>query len=87
MSRLENTMNTDVLRNFFMWSTIINYGLLMYWFLVFAFAHDRFERILGRVFRFAPEQFDVGNAIGMTIYKLGVIIFNLVPFLVLLIVT
>jgi hypothetical protein len=33
------------------------------------------------------EQFDGFNAIGMTIYKLGIILFNLAPYVALRIVT
>jgi hypothetical protein len=80
-------MTIGVARHFLLWCTVINYGLLLFWFAIFAFAHDRFEHILGRWFRLSRDQFDAYNGVGMTIYKLGIVLFNLVPFVALMIVT
>jgi hypothetical protein len=80
-------MSVEEVRSFLLWCTVINYGLLLYWFVVFAFAHDRFQRILGIWFPMSREAFDAGNALGMTIYKLGIMLFNLIPLIALSIVT
>ena len=80
-------MSIEIARDFLLWCTVINYALLLYWFALFVFAHDWYERLLGRWFRLTREQFDAGNAIGMTIYKVGIILFNLVPLVVLRVVT
>ena len=72
-------MTIDVARSFLLWCTIINYGVLLVWFLVFVFAHDGIERVHGRWFRLSREQFDALHYGGMSIYKLGIILFNLVP--------
>ena len=61
----------------------INYGLLLWWFLFFTLAHDCSYRITGRWFRLSVEQFDAMNYIGMALYKIGIILFNLVPYLAL----
>ena len=37
-------MTTKVTRNFLLWCTIINYGVLLVWFMVFVFAHDGIHR-------------------------------------------
>jgi len=42
-------------------------------------AHDGIERVHGRWFRLSREQFDALHYGGMSIYKLGIILFNLVP--------
>jgi len=72
-------MTIDVARSFLLWCTIINYGVLLVWFLVFVLAHDGIERVHGRWFRLSREQFDALHYGGMSIYKLGIILFNLVP--------
>jgi len=76
-------MSIEVTRNFLLWSTVINYGILLVWFLVFVFAHDSIQRIHGRWFRLSGEQFDALHYAGMSILKIGIILLNLVPFVVL----
>ena len=43
------------------------------------FARDGLLRLWGRWFRISPEQFDMLNICGITLYKTGIILFNLVP--------
>lgn len=76
-------MTLDTLREMFLWCTVLNYGLLLVWFLLFTLAHDRLHRLHGRWFRLLPEQFDVVHYSGMAMYKIAVVIFNLVPYLAL----
>ena len=79
-------MNIEITRDVLLWCTVINYGVLLLWFLIFIFAHDRMRRFHGRWFRLTVEQFDAIHYTGMAIYKIGIILFNLVPYLALLIV-
>lgn len=72
-------MTTDVLCTFLLWCTLINYGLLLVWFAVFALAHDWLYRFHGRWFRLQVEQFDAVHYAGMAVFKIGVILFNLTP--------
>jgi hypothetical protein len=51
-------MSIEVTRHFFLWCTIINYGILLVWFLVFAHGHDWIQRLHGRWFRLSSDQFD-----------------------------
>jgi hypothetical protein len=81
--RREEKMTIAVTRNFLLWCTVINYGVLLVWFLVFVFAHDWMLRIYGRWFRLSRDQFDALHYAGMSIFKIGIIPFNLVPFIVL----
>lgn len=76
-------MSIEAVRRFLLWCTIINYGVLMIWFLVFVFAHDWIHQLHGRWFRLSREQFDAIHYGGMAIYKIGILLFNLVPYIVL----
>lgn len=79
-------MTIELVRDVFLWCTIINYGVLLLWALVFMTAHDWMHRLHGRWFRLPIEQFDAIHYAGMAVYKIGIFIFNLVPFVALLIV-
>ena len=76
-------MSIELTRMFLLWCTVINYGILLVWFLVFALARDWMWRLHGRWFQLSAEQFDALHYAGMSIYKIGVLVFNLVPFSVL----
>ena len=79
-------MNIDMIRDVLLWCAVINYGVLLVWFLFFILAHDWMHRLHGRWFHLSVEQFDALHYGGMTIYKLGIILFNLVPYVALRIV-
>jgi len=79
-------MTLESLREVFMWCTLINYGILMVWFLVFAFAHDWMQALHGRWFTLRREQFDAIHYAGMAALKILILIFNLVPWIALSIV-
>jgi uncharacterized protein DUF6868 len=76
-------MGIEITRNFLLWCTVVNYGILLVWFLLFAFARDWIHRIHGRWFRLSSDHFDALHYAGMTIYKIGILLFNLVPAVVL----
>jgi hypothetical protein len=76
-------MNLDAARSFLLWSAVFNYGILLVWFLVFVTAHDWIRRIHGRWFRLSDNQFDALHYAGMTILKIGIILLNLAPLVVL----
>jgi hypothetical protein len=64
-------------------SVVINYALLLLWWVLFVFAHGAFYRLHQRWFRLSPETFDALNWGGIAAYKLGIILFNLVPLIAL----
>jgi hypothetical protein len=66
-----------------LWCSIINYGILLVWFLSFLLAHDWMYQLHGRWFHFSVEQFDMLHYGGMSIYKLGILLLNLVPYVAL----
>jgi hypothetical protein len=79
-------MNLEVARGVLLWCAAINYAVLISWFLFFRFAHDWIYRLHDRWFRMPMEQFDAIHYAAMAIYKIGIILFNLVPYVALLIV-
>ena len=79
-------MNLALARDVLLWCTVINYGVLFCWFLVFAFAHDWMFRLHGRWFRIPVEQFDAIHYAAMAIYKIGILLLSLVPYVALLVV-
>jgi uncharacterized protein DUF6868 len=76
-------MDMKMVRAALLWSTVINYGILLVWFLFFILAHDWMYYFHARWFHLSVEQFDMLHYAGMAIYKVGIILFNLVPWLAL----
>jgi len=76
-------MNIELIRNFLGWCTVINYAVLMVWFLSYLFAHEWMRQIHGRWFRMTNEHFDMIHYSGMALYKVGILLLNLVPYVVL----
>ncbi|MCK8515013.1 hypothetical protein M0534_01535 [Methylonatrum kenyense] len=76
-------MTAEVLRDLLLWSALVNYGVLLWWFLIFALAHDWMFRFHGRWFALSRSQFDAIHYGSMAGYKLGIFLLNLVPGLVL----
>lgn len=65
------------------WSTVVNWAILLLWFAIFALAGDWMRRLHGRWFRLSAEQFNAIHYAGMAAYKILILLFNLVPYLVL----
>lgn len=79
-------MAIDMARSIWGWCTAINIGLLIWWSLLFSVAHAWVYRFHGKLFKISVEAFDSIHYAGMAIFKIGVLLFNLVPYLALLIV-
>jgi len=76
-------MTLDTLRETLLWCAVLNYGVLLGWCLQFTAAHDWLHRRHARWFRLSPERFDAIQYIGMAMYKIAIVLFNLVPYLAL----
>ena len=76
-------MGIEVARNALLWCTVINYALLMMWFALYVLPHTWLHRLWGHWFRLTAEQFDAINFAGIAIYKVGILLFNLVPYVAL----
>jgi len=79
-------MNIEMVQSVLGWCTVINVGLLFCWFVMFWLAHDMIFRFHGKMFRISVESFDSIHYAGLAVYKIGIFIFNLVPYWDLLIV-
>jgi hypothetical protein len=79
-------MSIALFREVLLWCTIINYGVLLVWWLCFLWAHDWMHRWHGRWFHLSHEQFDALHYAGIAIFKIGILLFNLVPYIALRIV-
>jgi len=71
------------LTHFLLWCTALNYLVLTVWFLAFMVAHDAMYRLHGVWFKLSREQFDGIHYASMAAYKVGVLLFNLVPYVAL----
>ena len=78
-------MTLELVRSTLMWCTVINFGLLIVWFVGFLVARDWIRRLHGTWFKLSEESFDVIHYAAMAIFKLLIIVFNLVPYVALLI--
>lgn len=76
-------MNLETISRFLLYSTLLNYGLVTIWFLTFYYAHDWLHRMHNHWFPMPKEPFDIIHYSGMALYKIGIMLFNLVPYIAL----
>ena len=79
-------MTIEIIRNFLAWCSVINIGLLLFWWLWFMLGHDFIFRIHGKWFKLSEEQFDAIHYALMGFFKIGIFLFNVVPYFALRIV-
>ena len=79
-------MDIATIREALLWSALINYGVLLWWFVWFVLAHDWLFGFHAKYFNFPVDRFDAIHYGAMAFYKLAIFVFNIVPFLALLIV-
>lgn len=79
-------MSIETAKDFFLWCLVVNYVILLCWFLAFRLGHAWMFRLHGRWFRLSEAQFDAIHYGGMAVYKVGVLLFNLAPYVALLVV-
>ena len=79
-------MNVASARTVLLWCTVINFGVLAFWGLLMLTPHRWLHRLCARWLLISPEQFDTFNVASILLYKILVIVFNLVPFIALLII-
>ena len=80
-------MDMQAAQNFFMWCSIINGGMLIFSFLFVSLAGNLVYRIHSRMFPMSKESFNVAIYCFFGAFKLAIIVFNVVPYLALLILT
>ena len=74
-----------MVREALMWCSLINMGLLMWWFLFIILAHDFVYRMHTKWFKISVEKFDEIHYAGIMFFKIFVFVVNIVPFCALLI--
>ena len=72
-------MTTNEVKEVLLWCVGINYAVLLIWFGAFVYAHDWMYRLHTRWFKLSVETFDAIHYAGMSVYKIAVIVLNLVP--------
>lgn len=80
-------MSIEIVRTTLAWCAVINIGLLLWWFLFFALAHDWVYQLHNRWFKISGERFDAIHYAGMAFFKLSIFVFNLTPYLALRIIS
>ncbi len=76
-------MDIQTLTTFFMWCTIINGGILILWGVFCMFAADLVYRTHSKWFPMPRETFNVVIYSFLGVFKIFVIMFNVVPYIAL----
>ena len=79
-------MGIQTLTTFFMWCTIINFGFLLFLVLIFMLAPDLTYKIQSRFIPISRETFNTVFYSFIGFFKVVVLVFNVVPWIVLLII-
>jgi hypothetical protein len=79
-------MTLETIRAALAWCTLINWGLLLLWFLFFISAKDWIYGIHSKWYNLSRESFHSIHYTGMLVFKMAVLFFNLAPYLALRIV-
>ena len=79
-------MTLVIIRKTLAWCAVINIGFLLWWFLFFILAHDWMYGLHCKWFKLSVDQFDAIHYAGMALFKIGIFLFNLVPYFALRIV-
>ena len=76
-------MSIEILSRFLLWCALLNYALLIVWFLAFLVMRDFVYRMHNKFFRISVEQFSATNYAGIAFYKILILVFNLLPYIAL----
>jgi len=79
-------MDIQTLTTFFMWCTIMNGGMFILWIVFFFFAPDFVYRIQSKWFLIPRETYNVVIYAFLGLFKIVFLVFNVVPYVALLIV-
>lgn len=79
-------MTLVALRDFFLWCMIINGGLLILSSLIILCARDSIYRLHGKMFRLPEEKVASSCYKAIAFYKILIIVFNVVPYIALVII-
>ena len=78
-------MSIELLRCFFGWCTIINMGLLIFALVIVLLCRKKVFEIHGKMFKLTEQQFNVTWYAMLAFLKICVFVFNVVPYVALVI--
>jgi hypothetical protein len=73
-------MTIEIMRKILAWCVVMNIALLVWWFIFIAFAHDWAFKLHRKWFNISRETFDAIHYAGMAFFKLGTLLFILIPY-------
>ena len=73
-------MTIETIRTVLGWCSIINMGLLLWWFLIIVLAHDLVYKWHSKWFKLSAEKFDEIHYAGIAFFKIAIFFFNVVPY-------
>ena len=76
-------MTMETLRHFFAWCAVINYAMLMLWFVLHLAAHGWLVGLSQRFFSVSAEKYDSISLKAMFYFKLSIWLLNIGPYLAL----
>ena len=76
-------MDIETLRSFLAWCSTINLILLIVWWGFFTVGSDWIRQLHGKWFELSKENFDAIHYSGMAFFKILILVFNVIPYLVL----
>lgn len=76
-------MNMTEIRHFFAWCALLNYAVLILWFVLSIVGLSLLMGICRRFFRISEETYDTGMFYGIMYYKLAIFLFMLMPYIAL----
>lgn len=79
-------MTLEILQSFLGWCSIINIGIIIFWFIMITIAKETIYKLHSIWFKIEEDKFDVIQYKAIAFYKITVFIFNVVPYVVLLII-
>lgn len=79
-------MNVDTLQAALGWASLLNLGLLLFWFAMLMIAHDWVYKVHSNWFKMSVEEFDAAHYKLMGFYELSIFVVLLGPYLALRIV-
>jgi hypothetical protein len=76
-------MTAETLRHFFGWCAVINYAMLLLWFVLHLAAHGWLIGLSQRFFGIGAERYDSISLKAMFFFKLAIWLFSIAPYLAL----
>ena len=76
-------MSLEVIQSVLAWCSLINIGLLSIWLFFFIVAHDWIYKLHGKWFEMSVERFNSIHYALIGFFKLSILMFFLIPYLVL----